>query len=160
MLFLVLRGKNANISLYEGTANTQRAENGISCWHVLLGSCHRNLILERRKLGPGTDRSHHNDLCDLTVKYSNALDRISTYCYKVYFVVHLSSVTQIKHESESTINIYLMLLLQFFLKVSNRSFKNKAGYYLIEEDNHSVTGTKSLSKCQNRGMLVNFFKKN
>ena len=41
-----------------------------------------------------------------------------------------------------------------FFKVSNKSFKNKAGYYLIEGANHGITGTTSLSQCQLSGRLI------
>lgn len=37
--------------------------------------------------------------------------------------------------------------------VSNKSFKNKAGYYLIEGANHGITGTTSLSQCQMSGVF-------
>ena len=42
-----------------------------------------------------------------------------------------------------------------FIQIGDKSFKNKAGYYLIEGPNHTITGTSDLLMCQRSGTLFN-----
>ena len=47
--------------------------------------------------------------------------------------------------------LFVVLFFYFFSKRADKSFKNAAGYYLIENSNGNVIGTKDLSKCMTRG---------
>ena len=53
-----------------------------------------------------------------------------------------------------TLCIMIIVIAIVISKASNRSFKNKAGYYLIEAQGHTVTGTKDRAKCNTNGKLV------